>query len=531
MNSFVFLKPNFRACYEHAILSASSSARICAFPSPHISQAASFKEFDLHVQNAAHHINEVAQSKKLVVTAAGNSLEHMVYIVAALLTGRSVCLINPQEGLNRVRQKVTSLNEECAIFVDREAETWKDEIGACDMNLDSAAPVRKASWVDFPSDRPFILIFTSGSTGYSKIVEQAELGVLTNVDALIERHRLHEGGCIGTPLPISHVNALEFSFFSCLFTGRTLVLWGQVVFPQFAETLAKEKCTILSIVPPILRSLLNRESDFQKHDLSHLKYFVSAAAPLSGELVVRALEIFKRPIVQGYGLSEAVNFSCLMPTDLDEVSYRKIMLEEPWTSIGTPLRGSEVEILGEHGQILGENDRGQIGIRGPTLMRGYRGDSERKWYQHGYLNTGDLGYFKAGASGERYFYICGRQKEIAKRNGITISLREVDDIMARFNSEMDAISVAFANDVTGEEVAIVVHQSSAGSETETRLCQHIETSLPPHIRPRVVFFTKRKLRTASGKPQRHKFYSLFDSFRKLAISGPIRFFVDPNVDE
>jgi len=532
MSEFLFVKKNFRHSYEHAIHSANPNSKIGSYLSPENGRSVGFKEFDTLVKNAAHALDEDGPNKKLIVTIAGNSLQHMAYIVAALLTGRSVCLINPQEGVERIQQKISSLNEDCLVVTDQQDSQWRQSLNAQPMRLDSAPTNGNVRWVDFPADRPFILIFTSGSTGYSKIVEQSEIGVLTNVDALIERHRLHAGACIGTPLPISHVNALEFSFFSSLLAGSSLVLLGQIAPSYFAEVIAREHCTILSIVPPILRSLVNQAAIFQKHDLSHLQYFATAAAPLSTDLLRQALDTFHVPVIQGYGLSEAINFSCLMPTDLNEEAYRQVMLQEPWPSIGTPLRGSVVEVLGEDGEILKEGERGQIAIGGPTVMRGYRGDTNRLWFKHGYLNTGDLGYYRIGQDGRKYFYISGRLKEIAKRNGVTIALREIDDIMANFDASCDCIAVAFANDVAGEEVAILVRtERPSDKEFESKLRTYVENSLPPHIRPRVIYFTKRSLRTASGKPQRHKFNSLFEPFKKLAIGGPIRFFTDSLFDD
>jgi len=85
---------------------------------------------------------------------------------------------------------------------------------------------------EFAELRPMVLVFTSGSTGYSKIVEQMEPGILNNVDALIERHGLGPGSSIATPLPLFHVNALEFAFFLHFVFRRKAGSVGAVVFPM-----------------------------------------------------------------------------------------------------------------------------------------------------------------------------------------------------------------------------------------------------------------------------------------------------------
>jgi long-chain acyl-CoA synthetase len=536
---FHFLKSSFRQNYLTAIEQFKDRPFVTVYPARGAPTYATFARFHENVRAAIRHLTRVTTNERVVVTVAGNSYEHLIYIVATLLTGRTLCPINRDEGADRIQSKIQALGEPCLTLLDLKSAKSLDVLSAHRMEADwdhglktSAAGETQSTsdlGIDFPKDRPMVLIFTSGSTGYSKIVEQTENGILTNVDALIERHGLNPASCIGTPLPVFHVNALEFSFFSSLFSGAVLVLWENVLLPRFFETLALEKCTILSIVPPILRSLVKHEAEFKRFTFPNLKYFVTAAAPLSHELACLAVEQLGVRVIQGYGLSEAVNFSCLMPVDLNDQDYQKWLTAYPWPSIGTPLRGTEVEILNEKNQLAGEGEVGEICIRGPTVMRGYRNDTDSGIVEQGLLHTGDLGVYHLDDSGGRFYFITGRKKEIVKRYGMTISMREIDDVLATFvEDSFDAIAVAFENEASGEEVGLLVSKSGEwDAKSESKLLHHIESHLPLHLRPHVVFKTKRALRTPSGKPCRYPFQPLFERFRTLTIGNSIRFFDDP----
>ena len=519
------LSSSFRKSFERAVADHAGRPFVTVYGARDVESRVTFAQFENHVRLAGHRLNELSQGERTVVTVAKNSYEHLVFIAATILTGRTLCPINPDEGPERIAKKISDLGEPALVMV---GETQLLEpLGGHALQIGGDAGVD--TWSDFPADRPMVLIFTSGSTGYAKIVEQTEIGILTNVDALIERHRLGPGICVGTPLPVFHVNALEFSFFSTLLSGASLVLWAQVQFPQIFDSIAAEKCNIVSVIPQMLRTLLLKPERVRALPAAGLRYWVTAAAPLGADLLEEFVEKTGTRVIQGYGLSEAVNFSCLMPADLDEPDYKKWTRGFKFPSIGTPLRGTGVHILSDDGRELGAGEAGEICIRGPTVMRGYRGDFAKSIFAFDVLHTGDLGLFELDETGNKYFFVTGRKKEIAKRYGMTVSLREVDDVLAAFREPgLDAIAVSFENRMSGEEIgAVMICPPNWSAATEANFIRHIQTQLPPQARPRVIFRTVQALRTASGKPCRHRFLSLFAQFRELSLGNEPRVFEDP----
>ncbi len=505
---------------------------------------ATYREFDLDVRIAAKQITERSRPQDVVVILGRNRYETVVYSIAALMTGRTLAPMNPDDGPERISEKCALLLSSYSVWHDAEFRSWvwpENDLpagepasaltGVNEFNLTLSTAPAVLELSEFAPGQPCVLIFTSGSTGYSKVVEQTEIGLLTNIDDLIERHDLKPGEVVATPLPIFHVNALEFALCCTLLSGAKLVLFERAVLPVMLRGLQAEKCTILSVVPTILRIFIERSADWRQLNLLSLRYIVTAAAPLSVDLVQATLNQLKVRIVQGYGLSEAINFSCLLPTRLSEDEYRHWMTGFAWPSIGTSLRSSKVSVLDSDGQELSEGEVGEIVIRGPTVMQRYRGDAEGTIFRHSYLHTGDLGLFHCDPYGTRYFFISGRSKDTVKRNGLTISLREIDDLAQKLALKelgiSDVIAVTFPNKWSGEEIALVLKREAAwNTENDNSLKDILARGFSPNLRPKFILFSSRELRTPSGKPCRWHFTKQFEEFLEVNLGHEIRFLSD-----
>jgi long-chain acyl-CoA synthetase len=268
---------------------------------------------------------------------------------------------------------------------------------------------------------------------------------------------------------------------------------------------------------------VRRQRDFLAADWSTVRYLVTAAAPLSVSLTQDFVQAFQRPIIQGYGLSEAVNFSATLPIDLSPEDYERWMIKGRHPSIGVALRGNELQILDESGKPLAADQEGQVHIRGFNVMRAYRGEDPAVTFASGFLPTGDWGYFQESADGQRFFFISGRKKDVIKRYGETLSLREADDLFQPLLQWADdLISVGFDNELGGEELAVLVRGGDSVASRE-KIEAQIYAKVPRLFHPRIIVFTGQELRTASGKPLRWKLRSWFDDDRKAVFTNRVLF--------
>lgn len=512
--SLKFLKPSFAEAYAEAMRKFGDRDFLKVYRTDEAPIEKSFLEFSRDVEQVRRYLLNAFPTAEVIVTIDGNTYENLVYMTATLLAGFVLAPFNYNDTAERSLEKIKQIGQSCGICLGRMTK----------FKLESACPMTiPQSLADIPSKqssvpRPFIYIFTSGSTGYSKIVEQTETGILSNVDALIELHGLEKQKTIATPLPIFHVNALEFSFFCSLLSGQKLVLYEGFQFFQLLESLEKDQVQILSVVPHILKSLCDLAPKILEKKLS-LDYCVSAASSLSPELAKKLSQTFPFKIIQGYGLSEAVNFSTKLLPSLSKERIDHWLCDFPRPSIGVPIRGNDVFVLDEKGSRLGENAEGEICVRGFNVMKSYKDQTDGRVFAQDYLHTGDRGFFRiCEQTSLPFFFISGRQKDVIKRFGLTVSLVEIDDQLLKWSLPgVTAIAVSFENASAGEELAVVV-QGSADLES---LKTFLENSLPAFMRPRLIKSVERNLRTDSGKPQRWSFSSLFEKYQKTSFTEKV----------
>ncbi|RYZ87482.1 MAG: long-chain fatty acid--CoA ligase [Proteobacteria bacterium] len=287
---------------------------------------------------------------------------------------------------------------------------------------------------------------------------------------------------------------------------------------QIFDALETEKIQILSVVPHLLKTISDQAQKLKRKNLREFKYFMTAAAPLSGHLVRTLLEQHGFKVIQGYGLSEAVNFSLTMPIDLElqEYLYWYTFYERP--SIGTPVFGNDVFILDEKLSECKEGEPGQLCLRGLNIMKEYKGQDMSETFYGEYLHTGDTGFYRIHPkSGKRFYFISGRTKDVCKRAAVTVSLVEVDDIIQKWmKPNVDVISFAFENNYVGEEIALAINSRDA--DIIASLSQFCREHFSVDMQPRFIIATDMTLRTESGKPLRWKFKSVLND-KKDVLAG------------
>lgn len=364
-----------------------------------------------------------------------------------------------------------------------------------------------------PTDAALIF-YTSGTTGTPKAVVQSHFAVAQNAWSLTDHHRIWPGTRLLCVLPMHHVNGLEFTIFGAMLGGGHTVISRGFDALKFWPTIRQYGIEIASLVPNLLRLLASRP-ELRGQRPASLRYAVSAAAPLSIAVARQTWNELALRIVQGYGMSEVTNFSCLMPPHLAEAEHDRWMLDGRRTSIGPCLPNQEVEIDGR-GAVAHPGDEGEILIRGHCVMSGYlhNAAATEEMFRGGWVHSGDVGYYLAGVEGRRYFHVSGRVREIAKRGGAMVSLLEIDELLAKMPGVADAGAASFANEWVDEEIAAFVVRQPGGELTKDAIFKHCRSVLPYAAVPKLVEFVAEIPRTASGKIRRGEIAAHFAPYRE-----------------
>ena len=193
------------------------------------------------------------------------------------------------------------------------------------------------------------------------------------------------------------------------------------------------------------------------------------------------------PILEGYGQSEGTVVTTANPL----TGVRK-----PGT-VGLPLSGQEVRVVGEDDKPLPSGQVGEVTVRGPNVMRGYLGKPEEtaEALRGGWLHTGDLGRFDE----DRYLVLVDRLKDMIIRGGENIYPKEIEEALYAHPPVLEAAVVGRPDPLFGEEpVAFVVLRPGLAAEPD-ELIEHCKQVLAKFKVPRAVFIEADLPRTPIGK--------------------------------
>jgi len=167
------------------------------------------------------------------------------------------------------------------------------------------------------------------------------------------------------------------------------------------------------------------------------------------------------------------------------------------TSHGVPGGVDEVMIGNADGTFAPAGERGEILVKGPSVMAGYLDDPEAtaETLRGGWLHTGDIGHFDE--RGELHFD--SRLKDLIKSGGYNVSSEEVEAAIVSLCGITDAAVFGVADSRWGEAVRAVVVLSPGADWTEATLSAELRRTLAPFKCPKSILFADNLPRNPGGK--------------------------------
>ncbi|NMM26921.1 MAG: long-chain fatty acid--CoA ligase [Glaciimonas sp.] len=358
---------------------------------------------------------------------------------------------------------------------------------------------RDAAGLDLPQPLPApadlaTLQYTGGTTGRSKGVDLRHHAVAVNLsqrEALLPaRQDCERLLCV---MPLFHVYAVAMCLHNMAYARGTLVMLPRYTPEAVFEALAQERITIFAGSPTLFSSLLNHQ-DFGHAVFTGLHLSYSGSAALPEDLLRRWEAATGVPVMEGYGQTEAGPVVSFNPLD----SVRKL------GSVGLPLPGTEVEIVDlESGRRpLDTGKKGEIRVRGPQLMAGYRNLPEEtdQTLRDGWLYTGDIGEL----DGDGYLYIRDRKKEMAKVSGFNVFPREIEEVLYLHPGVGEAAAVAVPDAYRGEVITAFVAPRPGHPVTAEQLTEHCKSHLAKYKVPAQIFLVAALPKTGVGKIDKNR---------------------------
>ncbi|WP_433170048.1 class I adenylate-forming enzyme family protein [Actinoallomurus sp. CA-150999] len=264
-----------------------------------------------------------------------------------------------------------------------------------------------------------LLMYTSGSTSAPKAVMSPHRAVVFATGAIASRLRYRADDVVLTAVPLSFDYGLYQIFLAAL-AGAELVLSGPQDHTRLIGLLREHRVTVVPVVPSLGEMLLRlRRRD--RDTPPPVRLFTSTGAALTTPVIDGLRAAFPGArVAPMYGITECKRVTILEP-DGD--------LARPG-SVGRPLPGTQVRIVGDDGARLPAGEVGEITVAGPHVMAGYWQALELTAQRFRTdpvsgevtLHTGDYG--RVDADGHLYFE--GRRDDLFKRRGVRTSVREIE---------------------------------------------------------------------------------------------------------
>ena len=339
---------------------------------------------------------------------------------------------------------------------------------------------------------PALLLYTSGSTGVPKGAVLSHRAIVAGGRNVVSGHHLSRTDRALCVLPIYHINGAMVTVAAPLVSGGSVVMPTRFSVSAFWPWIAEHQCTWSSIVPTIIKYLLDRADaepfDFGRDDrLRCFRFGRSASAPLPATVLEQWEAVFKVPMIETLGLTETAGTVASNPMPPER--------RKPG-SVGLAF-GNEIKIIDESGADCPCGTAGEIAIRGDNLLDHYYKNPEAtaSALVDGWFRTGDLGLL----DDDGYLFITGRLKELIIRGGENIAPREIDDILYQNDAVLEAAAVGVDDENYGQEVVACVVRRDGFQCSEEELKTLCENSVGKYKAPKRIYFMDDLPKGPSGK--------------------------------
>jgi len=325
------------------------------------------------------------------------------------------------------------------------------------------------------ADETLAIAYTSGSRGTPR-------GAVLSRRAFIASEAAHAANLGWIPedrwllcMPPAHVGGLSILTRSLI--ARRCVVLGPGAFDpgEVTRVMARDRVTLLSVVPTMLRRLLML-GDPAWTPNPDLRAVLVGGAPFPDAL--RELAVRRGiPTLATYGCTEAC--SQVATQTLEQAG-------QPGS--GAPLPGVEARIAGD-----------EILVRGDVLMDRYLVEdrTDTVWASDGWLRTGDFGSFLLDGQ----LLVRGRVDDIIVTGGENVAPQEVEAWLETVPGIASACVFSVPHDEWGEEVvAALVTDSTRYSPNILR--ERLANELAAHKRPKRICVLDALSLNRSGKVDR-----------------------------
>lgn len=433
-----------------------------------------------------------------IAILANNRVEYIEVVAGAAQGGLPIATVNPRLTPSEARVILDDAGARL-LFADPDlARAMKDSDQAGGLRiLEFGEPYEDwlrqahppAEFATVPETDVFTIPYTSGTTGKPKgVLVSHRSRILTLFGMAMEFGCYSPDDRFLAIAPLCHGAGIAFSLASLYFGGYTRIL------PRFdpervLRDLSQGGYTGVFMVPTHFHAIFALEDavldKYRRHTLGSI---ISNAAPLPQATKERIVEYFGDGLLhETYGSTEGGVVSNLRPPD----QLRKSRC------VGLPFAASEIRLLDENGQPVEPGEVGELYSRSPYLFNGYWGLEEetRAALHDGWLTVGDMAQW----DDEGYLYIVDRKKDMVISGGINIYPREIEEVLIRHPSVVEAAVIGIPDDRWGERLRAFAVLRPEAALTVEKMQDFLAGKIAKYKIPKELELIDELPKNASGK--------------------------------
>ena len=359
------------------------------------------------------------------------------------------------------------------------------------------------------------LCYTSGTTGNPKGVVYHHRGAYLNAI----------GNALSWSMPLNPVYLWTLPLFHCCgwcfpwtiaMQGGTNVCLRRITASNIYDSIRDYGVAWFCGAPIVLNFIINAAPSERFELKTPVQVMTAGAAPPAA--IIEGMETAGFRVIHSYGLTETYGPSVFTAPQPEWAGYTQAQMAELRIRQGVRypvlqdldvIDPDTMQPVPRDGKTIGE-----IMFKGNVVMRGYLKNKKAtdESLADGWFHSGDLGVMHP----ENYVQIKDRSKDIIISGGENISSIEIEEVLYRHPSVLEAAVVARPDQKWGETpCAFVWLKQDAPEVTAEQLIKYCREHMAHFKAPKTIVFRELP-KTATGKIQKYKLRQEADALGSLS---------------
>ena len=326
-------------------------------------------------------------------------------------------------------------------------------------------------------DDPAFIMYTSGTTANPKGCPLSHASLIYVANSMVDRWDMIEKDVFWDPLPMFHMSSI-LPFIGCTISKSTFLSTIHFNPDDAIKVLIDKNVSIAFPAFPAVMVALSNHKDFTPENLKELR-IINNVAP------IETLRSFQNKVpqasqVSAYGLTEVGGVTSFGSPD-DALENRLSTCGKPWPEV-------EIRILDpETNEVLGNENKGLIEIKGPHVFSGYLNDKEatkKALSDDGWFSTGDIG----SLTDDGYIRFHGRIKDMLKVGGENVAALEIEAYFDSHEKVLISQVVGVDDDHLGEVPAVFIEKKPGVEISKEELVNFCKGQISNFKIPRYIVF-------------------------------------------